>query len=105
MCNSHLLRHLSGIRLIIKKGLVDVADLTKFCSIVQKSNSLATVDLSSNAIGDIGASAIAKAIQQQSTSLTSVELGGNAIGVVGAFAIAEAIKQSKSLTTVDLRWN
>ena len=60
--------------------------------------------MSSNAIGDSGATAIAEALNSN-TALTTLHLRGNDIGDSGAAAIAEALKSNTALTTLDLSYN
>ena len=60
--------------------------------------------MSSNAIGDSGATAIAGALKSN-TVLTTLHLRGNDIGDSGAAAITEALKSNTALTTLDLSYN
>ena len=46
-------------------------------------NSLASLDLSDNTIGNVGADALAKGLKEKNSSLTSRHLYGNHIGEVG----------------------
>ncbi|KAG5472234.1 hypothetical protein LSCM1_03631 [Leishmania martiniquensis] len=70
--------------------------------------SLATLDLSDNHIGDLGAVAIAEAFLLSSTScIESLNLSVNHVGDVGFEAIAEALTKTKNkrFTSLDLACN
>ncbi|XP_004345766.2 hypothetical protein CAOG_06176 [Capsaspora owczarzaki ATCC 30864] len=60
--------------------------------------------LNKNQIGDVGAQAIAEALEVN-TKLTHLYLTKNQIGDVGAQAIAEALKVNTTLTTLSLNHN
>lgn len=63
-----------------------------------------TLNLDNEVIGDVGATAIAIALQGN-TALTTLELDSNNIGIRGATAIAEALKVNTALTTLWLEGN
>ena len=63
-----------------------------------------SLDLSSSALGNISATAVAKLLRSNST-LTTLDLSFNSIGDEGAAALAEALKSNSTLTTLDLRSN
>ena len=71
---------------------------------VSVHGSMATLNLHSNSIGDVGAKAIAEAVKS-SGSMATLDLSENQIGDVGAKAIAEAVKSSGSMATLVLSQN
>ena len=52
------------------------------------------LDLSSNAIGEVGADALAKGLKENS-KLTELDVSNHEIGKVGADALAERLKKLK----------
>jgi Ran GTPase-activating protein (RanGAP) involved in mRNA processing and transport len=65
---------------------------------------LTWLNLYDNGIGDVGASALATALQTN-TTLTSLILAGNVIGALGATALATALQTNTMLSSLDLAWN
>ena len=63
---------------------------------MKQNNTLTKLYLSNNKIGDVGAKAIAIALETN-ISLTTIYLSNNKIGHVGAKAIADALKINKEL--------
>ncbi|CAF3740535.1 unnamed protein product [Adineta steineri] len=65
---------------------------------------LSTLNLGMNKIGDLGAQYLANALQQNKT-LTTLIILASQIGDLGAEYLANALKQNKTLTTIDLHSN
>ena len=68
-------------------------------------HSLDTLDLGLNQIDDVGATAIATAIQDKRTSIATISLGSNNIGDKGATALSEALKENTKLRSMDVFGN
>lgn len=71
---------------------------------LERNQSLANVDLSSNGIGVDGAVAIGKALETN-TSLTEIGLSSNECGAAGEIAIMKALETNLSLKTIRLAKN
>ncbi len=69
-----------------------------------KNNTLISVDLERNDIGDVGAAKIAEALLNNNT-LTSINLNCNNISDAGVIKIAEALLTNNTLTLISLRGN
>lgn len=78
-------------------------DVKRIAEAMKKSTSR-MLTLSTNRITDVGAMAIAEAIEQ-SSSLEQIRLGYNKITDVGALALARVIEKSKTLQVVNLTCN
>eukprot|EP00808_Paulinella_micropora_P011269 g7931.t1 len=74
--------------------------LTKFVANYEGKS----LGLSSENLGQVGASAVAKGLQVNKT-LLELYIGGNSIGAAGAQAIANMLKVNKTLTSLDLETN
>ena len=67
---------------------------------------ITTLSLSNNDITDVGAAALAEALKAKNTALTTLDLSENKISDVGAAALAEALKtKNTALTTLSLESN
>ncbi len=88
----------------LRNNFIGDARATVLAKAIGQSSTLTTVCLHSNDIRDAGAMALAEAIKQSRT-LTTLDLSKNEIRDAGAMALAEAIKQSRTLTTLDLSNN
>ncbi|XP_068748835.1 NLR family CARD domain-containing protein 3-like isoform X2 [Montipora capricornis] len=71
---------------------------------LKENSTLTSLNLFYNAIGDVGADALAKGLKENST-LTSLDLSNNAIGAVGADALAKGLKENSTLTSLNLFYN
>ena len=65
---------------------------------------LTTLSLAGNNLGEVGAAAVAGALQRN-TTLTTLNLGYNGLGDVGGAAVAGALERNTTLTTLDLVGN
>lgn len=72
--------------------------------VLAANNTLTTLNISDNRIGDSGARAIAEALQENHT-LTTLDISGSDIGDAGARAIAEVLRKNHTLTTLDISIN
>eukprot|EP00808_Paulinella_micropora_P004998 g65182.t1 len=77
-----------------RAGQYDV--LTKFVANYEGKS----LDLSSENLGQVGASAVAKGLQENKT-LQTLYLGNNAVGDAGASALGTALKNNTTLTKLD----
>ncbi|CAF3971783.1 unnamed protein product, partial [Adineta steineri] len=68
---------------------------------LETNNTLITLALNDNEIGDLGAQYLAN-ILEQNTTLSSLDLSSNEIGDDGIAHLANALKQNKTLTTLFL---
>ncbi|XP_068699990.1 nucleotide-binding oligomerization domain-containing protein 2-like isoform X2 [Montipora foliosa] len=68
------------------------------------NTSLTTLDLCSNSIGAEGATSLSQALAVN-TSLTTLDLSRNSIGAEGATSLSQALAVNTSLTTLDLSRN
>eukprot|EP00808_Paulinella_micropora_P015526 g42684.t1 len=75
-----------------------------FAKGLQVNNSIRSINLRANDIGDEGATAIGLALQVN-TSLATLILYNNKIGDAGATAIAKALQVNKALVEFDIRGN
>ena len=93
-----------------KKNKMKGGSLTKeeFKSIIKRLNdndeTLITLDISNNNIGNIGASALASALKVNKI-LVTLNISNNNIGNIGATALAGALKVNKKLITLDISNN
>lgn len=83
---------------------LDENDATALAELLAEKESITTITLRYNEIGDNGAIAFSSLLES-STSITSIDLGNNGISVVGAVALAEAIKSNTALKTLHLWGN
>eukprot|EP00808_Paulinella_micropora_P007601 g17915.t1 len=74
--------------------------LTKFVANYEGKS----LDLSSENLGQVGASAVAKGLQVN-TAVQTLDISYNMLGDKGAAFIAEAIKVNKTLQTLNIDWN
>jgi Ran GTPase-activating protein (RanGAP) involved in mRNA processing and transport len=65
---------------------------------------MTSLNLSDNAIGPAGATALADAMRLNST-IMALDIGRNEIGAIGARSIASALRTNTTLTDLDLRFN
>lgn len=63
---------------------------------------LTSIDLRSNALGDVGACALAVLLKASTCAIETLKLWSNRIGGPGVCAIASALEQNQSLTALDL---
>ncbi|XP_068748892.1 nucleotide-binding oligomerization domain-containing protein 2-like isoform X2 [Montipora capricornis] len=71
---------------------------------LKENSTLTKLNLSCNAIGDVGADSLAKGLKENST-LERLELYNNAIGEVGADSLAKGLKENSTLISLDLSNN
>ncbi|WP_039454784.1 leucine-rich repeat domain-containing protein [Candidatus Jidaibacter acanthamoebae] len=72
--------------------------------VLKENETITSLNLSDNNIGEAGGIAIAEALKENKT-ITSLDLGGNDIGAAGGIAIAEASKENKTITSLNLSDN
>ncbi|CAF1160783.1 unnamed protein product [Adineta steineri] len=71
---------------------------------LRQNKTLTTLNLYNNSIGDVGAQHLADVIQDN-TALTSIDLGCNKIGHVGAKHLADGLRRNTTLTILGLGKN
>ena len=85
-----------------------VAPISKLVESIRRLSrndaTLATLDLRSNKVGDIGARLLAEALAINST-LTTLDLYKNQVGAAGAGRLAEALAVNSTLTILNLYSN
>jgi len=79
-------------------------DIELIAEILKKNNTLLSLNLDCNEIGDEEAKAIAEALEQNNT-LTSVNLGDNNIGINGLKALAASLTHNTTLTSLNVWGN
>jgi Ran GTPase-activating protein (RanGAP) involved in mRNA processing and transport len=69
------------------------------------NKTIAILDLSDNAIDDVGAKVIATCLEENSTTLTDLNLNGNCICEDGLVLISRSLEVNKGLTKLDIGGN
>lgn len=90
------------------QALVDNENCVILSQHLRGNNTLETLDLDSNDIGDSGAAALASLLvprERGGCCLTYLGLRNNLIGVPGAEALAKSLTQNSTLVDLDLRLN
>ncbi len=100
-----LLQKGTVVSLILHENAVGDEGAAAVASLVEKYPSVRTVDLSQNMISQVGAKAVAEALQKPEVKVSTLDFAKNYIGAEGAKVFAEAIKKSQTLAVLRLNGN
>ena len=89
----------------LSQNSIDDPKMNLLASGLAENNSVTSLDLARNRIGDGGATAVARVLAKDRCVVSRLDLGDNEIGADGAEALARALEVSSSLTSLSLRLN
>ena len=94
----------SYTRIIISSKNIDAAAVSRLANALRGNNTVITLDLYNNQIGDAGAASLGQGLAGNST-LTKLNLARNQIGDAGAASLAASLKGNSTLSHLYLNDN